>query len=152
MAAASGPGWTNLSLAPNRGITISTGRRKATSLPIQFLSEHCRGLPNRLRHQRFSPFDTLRASRYTRLHRDTAKAHMPEQARISQVIQVDDIVAYTDSFLDRHSRFHIDMPAAIGTVKALHHVRTLTFADVEWNKPGLPKRVNVKYLNKKLNT
>jgi|GEM_PF-6624071 len=77
---------------------------------------------------------------------------MPEQARIPQVIQVDDTVVYTDSFLDRHSRFHIHMQSAIGTVKARHHVRTLTFADVECNKPGLPKRVNVKYLNMKLIT
>ena len=77
---------------------------------------------------------------------------MPEQARIPQVIQVDDTVVYTDSFLDRHSRFHIDMQSATGTVKALHHVRTLTFADVEWNKPGLPKRVNIKYLQNKMNT
>jgi hypothetical protein len=82
----------------------------------------------------------------------TQQPDMPEQARIPQSIQVDDTVVYTDSFLDRHGRFHLDMPSAQGRVKALHHVRSLTIADIEWNRPGLPKRVNVKYLNKKSNT
>jgi hypothetical protein len=77
---------------------------------------------------------------------------MAEPSEISQEIQVDDTVTYTDSFLDRHSRFQIDMLSAQGKVKAVHHVHNFAFADIEWSKPGLPKRVNVKYLNKKMNT
>jgi hypothetical protein len=82
----------------------------------------------------------------------TPEADMPEQARVSQAIQVDDTVVYADSFLDRHGKFHIDMLSAQGRVKALPHVHYLTFADIKWDKPYLPKRVNVKYLNKKMNT
>ena len=68
--------------------------------------------------------------------------------KIVQGIQVGDTVVYTDSFLDRHSHFYINMLSAQGKVKALHHVRNLTLADTEWNRPGLPKRVNVKYLTR----
>jgi hypothetical protein len=34
-------------------------------------------------------------------------------------------------------------------VKLLHHLdEGIILADIEWNKPGLPKRVNVKNLTK----
>jgi hypothetical protein len=72
-------------------------------------------------------------------------AALPE---IVQGIQVGETVVYSDSFLDRHGKFHIDMPSAHGKVKALHHVRNLTLAGIHWNRPGLPKRVNVKYLTR----
>jgi hypothetical protein len=38
------------------------------------------------------------------------------------------------------------MPSAQGTIKALHYLKNLTLADIEWNKPGLLKRVNINNL------
>jgi hypothetical protein len=62
-------------------------------------------------------------------------------------IQIGDTVAYTDSFLDRQSRHHRNMASAHGKVLALHYLKTGTIlADIQWDKPGLPKRVNIKYL------
>jgi hypothetical protein len=41
------------------------------------------------------------------------------------------------------------MPSAQGKVKVLHRLDTgVILADIAWNKPGLPKRVNVKNLTK----
>ena len=62
-------------------------------------------------------------------------------------IQVGDAVAYTQAFLDRNSRYPNGFAAAEGTVKALHRLDNGTvLADIDWNKPGLPKRVNIKNL------
>lgn len=62
-------------------------------------------------------------------------------------LAVGDTVAYTDSFLDRQSRHHCNMGSAQGKVMALHRLRTgIILADIDWNKPALPKRVNAKYL------
>jgi hypothetical protein len=65
-------------------------------------------------------------------------------------INIGDTVAYTDTFLDRQSRYQPDMLSAQGKVTALHHIKTgEILADTEWNKPHLPKRVNIKYLIRK---
>jgi hypothetical protein len=62
-------------------------------------------------------------------------------------IQVGDTVAYTQAFLDRNSRYPNGLAAAQGTVKALHPLDNgSVLADIDWNNPGLPKRVNVKNL------
>jgi hypothetical protein len=62
-------------------------------------------------------------------------------------INIGDTVAYTNAFLDRQSRYHPDMLSAHGKVTALHHLKKgELFADIEWNKPHLPKRVNIKFL------
>lgn len=62
-------------------------------------------------------------------------------------ITIGDPVAYTDTYLDRHSRFHPDMRSARGKVTALHRLDAgEILADIEWDKPYLPKRVNVKNL------
>jgi hypothetical protein len=62
-------------------------------------------------------------------------------------IQVGDTVAYTHKFLDRNSRYPNDLPSANGTVKALHRLDNgIVLADIDWNRSGLPKRVNVKNL------
>jgi hypothetical protein len=62
-------------------------------------------------------------------------------------IQVGDTVAYTQAFLDRNSRYPNGLAAAQGTVKALHRLDNgSVLADIDWNKPGLPKRVGVKNL------
>jgi hypothetical protein len=79
---------------------------------------------------------------------------MPDDQRIRTVepqgrIGVGDTVAYAQAFLDRHSQSSKAMPTAQGTVKALHRLQNGTIlADIEWNKPRLPKRVNIKNLTK----
>jgi hypothetical protein len=73
-----------------------------------------------------------------------------DQSEMSPRIAVGDSVAYTDSFLDRNSRYPSDMPTALGKVRALHYLdRGLILADIEWDRPGLPKRVNAKNLTTK---
>ena len=62
-------------------------------------------------------------------------------------IQAGDTVAYTQAFLDRNSRYPNGLAAAQGTVKALYRLDNGTvLADIDWNNPGLPKRVNIKNL------
>ena len=62
-------------------------------------------------------------------------------------IKVGDTVAYTKSFLDRHSQYPSYMSVARGNVNALHTIdKGIILADIEWDKPGLPKRVNVRNL------
>jgi hypothetical protein len=74
---------------------------------------------------------------------------VPETGSPSHTIQVDDTVAYSDAFLNRQNRYPSDMPSAQGKVKILHRLDNgIILADIEWNKPGLPKRVNVKNLTK----
>jgi hypothetical protein len=64
-------------------------------------------------------------------------------------IKIGDTIAYTNTFLDRHSRFQTDMLSAQGKVSALHYLKTgVILADIDWNKPGLPRRVNVKNLTR----
>jgi len=64
-------------------------------------------------------------------------------------IEVGDTVAYSDTFIKRQNRYPTDMPSAQGKVKVLHRLDTgVILADIAWNKPGLPKRVNVKNLTK----
>jgi hypothetical protein len=64
-------------------------------------------------------------------------------------IQVGDTVAFTPSFLDRHStQYHSEMPIARGKVTALNTLLSgVILADIAWDKPGLSKRVNVKNLD-----
>jgi len=79
---------------------------------------------------------------------------MPDDQRIHTVepqdrIGLGDTVAYAQAFLDRHSQYSNAMPTAQGTVKALHRLQGGTvLADIAWNKPNLPKRVNIKNLTK----
>lgn len=64
-------------------------------------------------------------------------------------IAIGDTVAYSDSFLDRNSRYPNNMLAARGQVTALHYLdKGIILADVQWDKPGLPKRVNAKNLTR----
>jgi hypothetical protein len=68
---------------------------------------------------------------------------------MSTGIKVGDTVAYSDSFLDRQNQCLSNMRSAQGNVKALYHLNEgIILADIDWNKPGLPKRVNVKNLTK----
>jgi hypothetical protein len=64
-------------------------------------------------------------------------------------IIVGDTVAYSERFLDRQNHSPSDMRSAHGRVKAIHRLDSgVILADVEWDKPGLPKRVNVKHLTR----
>jgi hypothetical protein len=76
--------------------------------------------------------------------------HHSKNCQMSDRITVGNHVAYTESFLDRHSRYHNNMGSAQGKVVALHYLKTgVILADIEWDMPGLPKRVNIKYLTTK---
>ena len=70
-----------------------------------------------------------------------------EQPTMPHRIQVGDTVVYTKSFLNRQNQYPSEMPVARGKVNALHTLdEGAILADIEWDKPGLPKRVNVKNL------
>jgi hypothetical protein len=57
------------------------------------------------------------------------------------------IVAYTQAFLSRHNHYLGGMPSVHGRVTALDQMDNgNVLADIQWNKPGLPKRVNTKHL------
>ena len=65
-------------------------------------------------------------------------------------IKIGDTIAYTNSFLDRQNVGVVSAVSAKGQVKALHRLDSgIILADVEWDNPGLPKRVNVKNLTNK---
>ena len=60
-----------------------------------------------------------------------------------------DTVAYSQNFIARQHRYPDNMPSARGKVNVLHRLDTgIIMADIEWNEPGLPKRVNTKNLVK----
>ena len=62
-----------------------------------------------------------------------------------QEIEVGDTVAYSDIFIRRQNRYPTDMASAQGKVKALHRLdKGVVLADIKWDKPGLPKRVNIR--------
>lgn len=72
---------------------------------------------------------------------------MSAQPQRPHAFQAGDTVAYSKSFLARQNKCLAEMPIARGKVVALHTLRSGSIlADIEWDKPGLPKRVNVKNL------
>jgi len=74
---------------------------------------------------------------------------MPNQAEVSQRIQEGDTVTLTQSFMDRHGLHRDSMTFIRGKVTAVHRISVSLFmADIEWNRPGLSKRLNVKNLVK----
>lgn len=80
---------------------------------------------------------------------NTPERNVSDQSTMPQKILIGDAVAYTQSFLDRQNRYPTPVSSAQGEVKALHRLDTgIILADIEWNAPGLPKRVNVKNLTK----
>ena len=65
----------------------------------------------------------------------------------SQPIQVGDIVGYSKAFLQSTGQYTGDAPFARGKVISLHPLGTETIlAEIEWDKPDIPDRVNVKNL------
>ncbi len=66
----------------------------------------------------------------------------------SQPIQVGEIVGYSKAFLQSTGQYTGDAPFARGKVIALHPLGAETIlAQIEWDKPDLPDRVNVKNLS-----
>jgi hypothetical protein len=64
-----------------------------------------------------------------------------------QEFQIGETVAYNENFLDRHDRSAMNMRGARGKVMALHRLDNGNIlADIEWDTPRLPKRINVKNL------
>ncbi len=65
----------------------------------------------------------------------------------TQPIKVGDSVAYSKRFLQSTGQYTGDVPHARGKVTALKPLgKDTTLAEIEWNKPDLPARVNVKNL------
>jgi hypothetical protein len=57
--------------------------------------------------------------------------------------------AYTDNFVDRQHRCPSDLRSARGKVMAFYRLDSgVILADIEWDKHGLPKRVNIKNLTR----
>ncbi len=68
-------------------------------------------------------------------------------ARRTQPIKVGDAVAYSRQFLQSIACHTGDMPRARGRVTALVPVgKEVTLAQIDWDLPDLPGRVNVKNL------
>lgn len=73
---------------------------------------------------------------------------MTEWTRRIQPIQVGDTVGYSKQFLQSTGQLTGDAPFARGKVTALLPLGgDTTSAEIDWNKPDLPARVNVKNLS-----
>lgn len=66
----------------------------------------------------------------------------------SQAIQVGDRVCYSKRFLQSTGQYSGDVPQARGTVTALTPVGSNILADIDWNDPEIPSRVNVANLSR----
>jgi len=67
--------------------------------------------------------------------------------RTQDDVKVGDTVAYSRQFLQSISCYTGDMPRAKGKVTALVPVgKEVTLAEIEWDLPDLPARVNIKNL------
>jgi len=72
---------------------------------------------------------------------------MTDWVKRTQAIQVGDTVAYSKAFLQSTGQYTGDVPHARGKVTALKELgKEVTLAEIEWDKPDLPARVNVKNL------
>ena len=75
---------------------------------------------------------------------------MSDWVKRTRKIQVGDTVAYSQSFLQSIGQFTGDMPRARGKVTSLVPIsKEVTLAEIDWDKPDLPHRVNVKNLTTK---
>lgn len=64
-----------------------------------------------------------------------------------QPVKVGDIVGYSKAFLQSTGQYTGDAPFARGKVLALHSLGDTILAEIDWDKPDLPSRVNVKNLS-----
>jgi hypothetical protein len=66
----------------------------------------------------------------------------------SQPIQIGDVVGYSKAFLQSTGQYTGDALFARGKVTALHSLGAETLlAEIEWDTPDLPTRVNIKNLS-----
>jgi len=66
----------------------------------------------------------------------------------TQKVQVGDTVGYSKAFLQSTGQYTGDAPFARGKVTALLPLGSdTTLAEIDWDKPDLPPRVNVKNLS-----
>jgi hypothetical protein len=63
-----------------------------------------------------------------------------------QPIKVGDKVAYSKTFLQSTGSYTGDIPHARGEVTALVSLGEVTLAEIAWDTPEIPARVNVKNL------
>ena len=68
-------------------------------------------------------------------------------AQRTAAIEAGDTVAYSRTWLQSTGQLTGDTPFARGRVKALIPLGSLVLAEIEWNTPNLPERVNVKNLS-----
>jgi hypothetical protein len=74
---------------------------------------------------------------------------MPNQTHLSPLIQRGDTVAYNRNYLDRQTLQRDKLVFARGKVTALHRIaQGVLLADVDWDTPGLSKRVYARDLVK----
>jgi hypothetical protein len=74
---------------------------------------------------------------------------MPNQAAVSQRIQVGDTIGLTQSYIDRQGLPSGGMSFIRGKVTALHRIAEgVIMADIAWNTPGLSKRLDLKSIVK----
>jgi hypothetical protein len=74
---------------------------------------------------------------------------MSKKAAVSQRIQVGDIVALTQTFIERRGLSSGDMTLIRGKVTAVHRIAEgVIMADITWNNLGLSKRLDAKSLVK----
>ena len=67
-------------------------------------------------------------------------------AKKTQPIKVGDKVAYSKAFLQSTGSYAGDIPHARGEVTALFSLGEVTLAEIAWDTPEMPARVNVKNL------
>ena len=68
--------------------------------------------------------------------------------RRTAAIGAGDTVAYSRTWLQSTGQVTGDVPFARGRVKSLIPLGSLVLAEIEWNTPDLPERVNVKNLSR----
>jgi hypothetical protein len=65
----------------------------------------------------------------------------------ARALQVDDTVAYTPAWLRSTGTYSGDLPQAKGKVLGLQAISPdVTLAEIEWDRPNLPAKVNVRNL------
>ncbi len=69
-------------------------------------------------------------------------------ARRTAAIAAGDTVAYSRTWLQSTGQLTGDTPFARGRVKSLISLGSLVLAEIEWDTPDLPERVNVKNLSR----
>lgn len=73
---------------------------------------------------------------------------MSDWRKRTQTIRAGDTVGYSKAFLQSTGQLTGDVPLARGSVIALHTIgQDVVLAEINWDRPGLPERVNVRNLS-----